>query len=35
LQIADGEDLEDFIARAECAAISAGQSFVAVMGLQH
>jgi hypothetical protein len=35
LQIADGEDLEDFIARAEVAAVEARQSFVAIMGLQH
>jgi hypothetical protein len=33
LQIADGEDLEDFIARAEVAAIEAKQSFVAITGL--
>jgi hypothetical protein len=35
LQIGDGEDLEDFIARAERAAIEARQSFVAITGLQH
>jgi hypothetical protein len=33
LPIGKGEDLQDFIYRAEAAAISAKQNFVAIMGL--
>ena len=35
LQIHEGESIDDFVSRAECAAIEARESFVAIMGLQH
>jgi len=35
LQIIEGETLNDFIARAERAAIEARQTYIAITGLQH